>query len=303
MADLGKVDLTTARLLASGDGWRVREIVCRSGPKDPVFEEQHTGVSISAVLSGSFTYRSRNGRVLLTPGSLLLGERHASFCCGHEHGVGDRCVAFHFEPELIEEVARGLPGVKRTDFPVHRLPPLQRLAPLLADVQALAEQPGSRGAEELVLRMAGAALSGVHEGRARPVTSQDERRMGNAVRWMEAHLEEPLSLALLAEEVGMGRHHFLRTFRKVVGESPYSYILGRRLTLAAERLRTGPERIADIAFACGFGDLSEFVRRFRARFGVTPSAYRVRARPGSDRTDTGGAATLLGKPRSRCYPV
>ncbi|CAM4447267.1 AraC family transcriptional regulator [Corallococcus exiguus] len=285
LADLGKVDLTTVRRLASGDGWRVSEIVCRSGPRDPVFEEQHTWVSVSAVLSGSFTYRSRSGRVLLTPGSLLLGEQHTSFCCGHEHGVGDRCIAFHFKPELMEEVARDLSGVTRTDFPKHRLPPLQRLAPLIADVQALAEQPGSRGAEEMALRMAGAALSGIHEGSARPITATEERRMAEALRLMEARLVEPLSLGVLAQELGMGRHPFLRTFRKVVGESPYSYILGRRLTLAAERLRTDRERIADVAFACGFGDLSEFIRRFRTRFGVTPSSYRARARPGSARTD------------------
>ncbi|WP_158617690.1 AraC family transcriptional regulator [Corallococcus sp. CA049B] len=281
MADLGKVDLTTARRLASGDGWRVSEIICRSGPKDPVFAEQHTWVSVSAVLSGSFTYRSRNGRVLLTPGALLLGEQHTSFCCGHEHGVGDRCIAFHFKPEFMEEVARDLSGVTRTDFPRHRLPPLQRLAPLIADVQSLAEHPGARGAEELALRMAGAALSGIHEGSTRPITATEERRMADALRLMETRLVEPLSLDVFAQALGMGRHHFLRTFRKVVGESPYSYILGRRLTLAAERLRTDGERIADIAYACGFGDLSEFVRRFRARFGVTPSAYRARARPGS----------------------
>ncbi|RYZ42394.1 MAG: AraC family transcriptional regulator [Myxococcaceae bacterium] len=270
----------SARLLASGEGWRVSEVVCRSGPLDPVFEEEHRWTSISAVLEGSFTYRSTRGRVLLTPGSLLLGEREASFCCGHEHGVGDRCVAFHVDPSLLEEIAGDVPGVKRTDFPVHRLPPLQRLAPLLADVQALVASPGALSAEELVLRMAGAALHGVHEGATAraTVSARDERRMAEAVRMMEARLVEPLSLGTLAEELGMGRHHFLRTFRKVVGESPYSYVLGRRLGLAAERLRTSSERISDIAFACGFGDLSEFVRRFGARFSVTPSAYRARSR-------------------------
>jgi AraC family transcriptional regulator len=277
----------TARVrpLVQGDGWRVSEVLCHAGPRDPVFEEQHTWVSISAVLSGSFTYRSRRGRVLLTPGSLLLGERGASFCCGHEHGVGDRCVAFHFEPAMLEEVAADLSGVTRTDFPTHRLPPLQRLAPLLADVQALAEQPGAKGAEELALRMAGAALGGLHAGQARPVSASDERRMGDAVRWLESRLTRPVSLAVLADELGMGRHHLLRTFRKVVGESPYSYVLGRRLTLAAQRLRNTPERIGDLAFACGFGDLSEFVRRFHTRFGVSPSAYRARSRPGSSTTD------------------
>ncbi|RKH54535.1 AraC family transcriptional regulator [Corallococcus llansteffanensis] len=281
---MGNVDLVSARRLASGPGWRVSEVVCRSGPRDPVFEEQHTWVSISAVLSGHFTYRSKHGRVLLSPGAVLLGERGASFCCGHEHGVGDRCVAFHLDPSLLEEVAGDLSGVTRTGFPTHRLPPLQHLAPLLADVHALTRKPDPRSAEELTLRMAGAALRGVHAGSARPVSARDERRMVDAVRMMEARLLEPLSLGTLAEELGMGRHHFLRTFRKVVGESPYSYVLGRRLLLAAERLRTGRERIADIAFACGFGDLSEFIRRFRARFGVPPSTWRARAVPGSGTT-------------------
>ncbi|RKH25209.1 AraC family transcriptional regulator [Corallococcus praedator] len=278
--DLGIVDRVWARLLASGEGWRVSEVVCRSGPRDPVFEEEHAWVSVSAVLEGSFTYRSKRGRVLLTPGSLLLGEPKASFCCGHEHGVGDRCVAFHLAPALLEEVAGDLSGVTRTGFASHRLPPLQRLAPLIADVQALAASPGARSAEELVLRMAGAALRGVEAGTPRSVSTRDERRMAEAVRTMEARLVEPLSLGTLAEGLGMGRHHFLRTFRKVIGESPYSYVLGRRLGLAAERLRTSHDRIADIAFACGFGDLSEFVRRFGARFGVTPSAYRAGARLG-----------------------
>src|SRR4051794_26215084 len=96
---------TTARTLAQGEDWRVLEIVCRSGPSDRPFEERHDWASVSAVLSGVFTYRSDRGRAMMTPGSLLLGRHGACFECGHEHGVGDRCVSFQFAPALVEETA------------------------------------------------------------------------------------------------------------------------------------------------------------------------------------------------------
>ena len=62
------------RTLAAGDGWSVHEVVCRAGPSDRPFEERHEGFSVSAVIEGSFTYRSEAGRGLLYPGALLLGN-------------------------------------------------------------------------------------------------------------------------------------------------------------------------------------------------------------------------------------
>ena len=46
-----------------------------------------------------------SGRTLLTPGSLLLGDAGGCFTCGHQHGEGDRCLAFHFEPAFFEQLA------------------------------------------------------------------------------------------------------------------------------------------------------------------------------------------------------
>ena len=51
----------------AGDGWSVHEVVCRAGPSDRPFEERHEGFSVSAVLEGSFTYRSDAGHGLLIP--------------------------------------------------------------------------------------------------------------------------------------------------------------------------------------------------------------------------------------------
>src|SRR5258708_8276307 len=118
----------------------------------------------------------------MASGSLLLGVQGASFCCSHEHGTGDRCVAFYFDPVMIEEIAYQIPGVKRTGFTVNRIPPIQALAPLFADVSALSDHGAVNAGEELALRLAGAALSlsgGVSYTQAR---EQDENRVITALR-------------------------------------------------------------------------------------------------------------------------
>jgi AraC family transcriptional regulator len=89
------------RLLAIGDGWTVKDVVCSCGPGDLPYDEQHDEVAIAVVTSGTFQYRGSgsNGREMMTPGSLLLGSPGQCFECGHEHGVGDRCLSFRFTPE------------------------------------------------------------------------------------------------------------------------------------------------------------------------------------------------------------
>ena len=101
------------RLLASGPGWRVEDVTCSAGPQDRPFEEQHDLVCVAAVTRGTFQYRTPNGRATLVPGALMLGNPGACFECGHEHGVGDRCLSFHFDPEFFEEIVASVPGTRR----------------------------------------------------------------------------------------------------------------------------------------------------------------------------------------------
>ena len=100
-------------LLASGPGWRAEDALCSAGPRDRPFEEQHGTVCVAAVTRGTFQYRSPDGRATLVPGALMLGNPGACFECGHEHGVGDRCLSFHFDPEFFEEIVASVPGTRR----------------------------------------------------------------------------------------------------------------------------------------------------------------------------------------------
>ena len=95
------------------------------------------------------------------------------------------------------------------------------------------------------------------------------------MRRIERDADTPLTLGTLASEAGLSPCHFLRTFEGLTGATPHQYLRRARLRRAAERLATGRGRVVDVAFASGFGDVSNFNRAFRAEFGVSPRRYRA----------------------------
>jgi AraC family transcriptional regulator len=282
--DERRLGAPSARPLGSGEGWSVSEFTCRLGPQDRPFEERHDRAVIAAVLEGSFQYRTAVGTALLYPGAFLLGNAGACFECGHQHGVGDRCVSFGFAPPLFEEIAAAATGSYRFRFSTAMLPPMPQFA---APVVELATGISSKIAlEECALRLAETVLAQV-AGKARPAaapSSRDLRRVSRALRYIEEHADEPINLADLAGVACMSKYHFLRTFRRLVGLTPHQFLLDLRMRRAAMRLCTTSMPIAAIAFDTGFGDLSGFNARFRRVFGMSPGQWRGSRQPRLART-------------------
>jgi len=90
---------------------------------------------------------------------------------------------------------------------------------------------------------------------------------------IEAHLTEPITLQSLARAAGYSPWHAARLFRDLLGRPPFDYIRARRLSLAAERLRNGGERIADVAFDFVFDSHEGFTRAFARQFGLPPGEF------------------------------
>ena len=91
---------------------------------------------------------------------------------------------------------------------------------------------------------------------------------------VEDRISEQTSLDDMAAAAGLSRHHFARQFRETTHESPYAFVLERRLSRAMELMTTTGRGLAEIAFACGFADQAHFTKQFKKRVGVTPAQYR-----------------------------
>src|SRR5947209_2105310 len=92
----------------------------------------------------------------------------------------------------------------------------------------------------------------------------------------DARYFESLDVDDLAHAAGLSRAHFSREFRRAFGESPYAYLLTRRLERAAALLRTTDLSVADICFSVGSQSVGSFTTSFTRTFGISPTAYRRR---------------------------
>jgi len=88
---------------------------------------------------------------------------------------------------------------------------------------------------------------------------------------------QPLNVEALARTAHMSAGHLSRRFRAAYGESPYSYLMTRRIERAMALLRRGDLSVTEVCFEVGFSSLGTFSTRFAELVGVSPSAYRQRA--------------------------
>lgn len=102
------------------------------------------------------------------------------------------------------------------------------------------------------------------------------RRLRRARDRMDREYARPLDVAALARTALMSTAHFSRRFRQAYGETPYSYLMTRRIERAAALLRRGDMSVTDACFAVGCTSLGSFSARFTRVVGETPSAYRAR---------------------------
>ena len=92
--------------------------------------------------------------------------------------------------------------------------------------------------------------------------------------YIEAHLEENISNAMLAAIAGVSIFHFVREFKQSEGLSPHKYVMRRRVERSMELLAGTDLPLVKIAAAAGFSDQSHLARRFREYAGVCPRDYR-----------------------------
>jgi AraC-like DNA-binding protein len=101
-------------------------------------------------------------------------------------------------------------------------------------------------------------------------------RLRRARDRMDREYARPLDVTALARDALMSPGHFSRSFRAAFGETPYAYLMTRRIERAKALLRRGDMTVTDVCMAVGCSSLGSFSSRFTELVGESPSAYRAR---------------------------
>jgi AraC-like DNA-binding protein len=103
---------------------------------------------------------------------------------------------------------------------------------------------------------------------------QDLARLRRVRDRIDREYALPLDVEALARDAHMSAGHFSREFRRAYGESPYSYLMTRRIERAMALLRRGDLSVTEVCFEVGCASLGTFSSRFTELVGVPPSVYR-----------------------------
>ncbi|EEE05558.1 GlxA family transcriptional regulator [Burkholderia multivorans] len=120
-------------------------------------------------------------------------------------------------------------------------------------------------------------LRGVNESQPIPVCARLESMRGElveAVKLMEANVEEPLSFRDIARLVGLSERQLQRVFKEYLSVSPRDYYRGVRLRHARDLLRRGNDYVSDVSARCGFPSACTFSKAYRKEFGHAPIVER-----------------------------
>jgi AraC-like DNA-binding protein len=261
--------------LLQRDRISVTEFRCTAEPGDKPFAEQFVSHSVSYVRKGSFGCHCRGCFHELVAGSILIGHPGDEYTCTHDHVVGDECLSFFLDPELVETI-----GDRAAVWQIGSLPPLPELMVLGELAQTAAAGNSDVGLDEVGHLLASRLVEVASDRKTKPHTAnlRDRRRAVEAALWIDANSHRAIDLDDAAGQAGLSTFHFLRLFSAVLGVTPHQYLVRSRLRHAARRLADDDSPITDIAYDVGFGDLSNFVRSFHRAAGAPPLKFRQASR-------------------------
>lgn len=228
---------------------------------------------------GGERYSARGGTDILQPGSISVFEPglvHANRPCEKsDRHLRSFYIDEVFFSELLEQADL------RDGYYFERDPVTDReLWMKLAFLhERIMEKPGDLGTDGRILEAFGDLLA--RHGHARGAARGDDKgctsgdyRIDRAVEYFHARLDREIRLPELAETLGCTQFHLIRLFRTHKSMTPHAFLLQLRLERARRLLSRGTAA-AEAALAAGFSDQSHLTRKFKQRYGLTPSAYRA----------------------------
>jgi AraC family transcriptional regulator len=99
-------------------------------------------------------------------------------------------------------------------------------------------------------------------------------QVGQVMQHIDSHLRTTIRMSALAAVTGLSTSYFFYAFRSTLGESPYRYVVKRRIQYAQSQMLSTDDPLAAIALECGFSDQAHLTRSFKQLVGITPAVWR-----------------------------
>jgi AraC-like DNA-binding protein len=236
----------------------------------------HETFVIGAITSGCGTLLLQGTRHRAGPGDLTLFNPEDLHDGAPHDAKGYSYRVTYPSASLVRSLTAEITGHEtRPHFQCRVVKDPAAASRLVAAHQALEAYGWSLATEEALLLAYACCLERHAKGFSPEVPRGREQRRVARIKSLlnERATSSDLSLADIADAVGVSRYHLIRMFHSEVGTTPHAYLVGRRIEAAKHRLRQG-EAPVRVAATTGFADQAHLTRVFKARVGVTPGAYR-----------------------------
>ncbi len=238
----------------------------------------HVDCEIIRVLSGEFTLTLNDSKLHLKQGNCVFvpsGVIHG----GVPKECRYQCIVFSFEKSVQINIARFLEyenELGQGDY----LPPIYEKSELIDKLFIAMEQQYS-GYEFVVqgaiLQLIGGLIKDKKKGHTQIITGGDNKRINkvkDVLRLIRKDYAKPLSLEMLADKAQLNYQYLCKSFRRITGKTPIEYLNYYRIECAAELLKADKLSVTDVAFSCGFNDISYFIKLFKRHKGMSPGAFK-----------------------------
>ena len=111
---------------------------------------------------------------------------------------------------------------------------------------------------------------------SQPSRFEPSDRIRNMLSYIHSHYKDKITVAQIADAIGISEREAMRSFRKSLNQSPIEYLISYRLNEAKKMLQSSELPITEICYQCGFSDSSYFGKVFRKAYGLTPREFRAR---------------------------
>ena len=247
---------------------------------EPRMWVKHQAVLAMALRTGSAEVglrRSEMMRLTFGAGEMCLVPRHFEIW-----GRTDDLHYLYLSVGISDAALAAACDGTRGDVELRRVEGLvdARVGALAAAVNAerVAGFPSGRLFLDSVEQALAVALVNGYALRQRPVQTYrgglGSARLRRIKEFVDAKIEDDLTLCEMAQSVELSTAYFSRMFRKSTGETPHQFLLRQRLERAEKMLRSADGRVMDVAVACGFKSQQHFAQVFRRVCRVSPTEYR-----------------------------